>query len=349
MVYILVWVFDFLMLGCLARWPRHGKAFCALAILFMGGLAAFRGAVGTDTQAYEAISSLVRQDGVFASGVEPIFGSVLHLFHLSGLGDVGVIRMIAVLDAALLMIYLSRSTDDERYFLLAVFLPAFFYAYVMNTLRIGLASIIFLLVGQRLAQRKTLDSGGLALMAMSGLTHYSAVVFPLFFLGVFKRWSRSLVLGGVGLCILGGLVVVVVSPGYVMTRLQAYDGFAAPSRFSGLSGVIQVAIMVLAAWKSDLPADLKTRLVTVSIALVAVFIGVTQFSYAGLRFLDLVIFICPVAILCAHGLNGVNMNSRVRSLMLMFGVVSAVFVFRRFLNEPPGGPAPFLPYHFLFE
>src|SRR3546814_17584179 len=153
----------------------------------MGSIAVFRGAVGTDTVAYELISAAVRDGGIEASSIERAFSALLAGLQFFSANDAVVIRLIAVLDVALLMLYIARSTENERYFLLAVFLPAFFYSYTMNALRIGLASFLFMLFCQSFARRKSVNASNGTLGLSSVFMHYTACLFPLYFVAGFHR------------------------------------------------------------------------------------------------------------------------------------------------------------------
>lgn len=349
MVYVLAWLYCFAMLSAVVRWRCRERLLCASAVLVMGAVAAFRGAVGTDTIAYEVISAAVRNRGVLAGGVEPAFAALLWVIQSFGLSDGGAVRAVALLDVLLLLVFVARSTDDERFFLLSAFLPAFFFSYTMNELRIGLASIVFLLACQVLSRAGKIDLKSGMLSLASVLMHYSAVLFPLYVFIAFVHRNRwSYILWG-GCCFLSVLALIAIRPEYFMMKLNSYSGFRAPYAVSGLAGLTQVGIMLLAIWQSALSIGMKRRLLVLSAVLSLAFFGIVQLSYAGLRLLDLVVFICPLTMLCAHGVEGQRLNSRTRFWMVLFGLVSVGFVFRRFLVEPAGSLAPFLPYHSIFQ
>ncbi|MGE4450416.1 EpsG family protein [Castellaniella sp.] len=349
MIYIVLWLFCFAMLACAVRFPDRARWYCAAAVCAMGLFAVFRGATGTDTAAYEQISALARSGGIFATGAEPFFAVVLKALQLTGLSDAGVVRMVSALEVGLLLTYIGRSVPNERYLLLAAILPAFFYEYTMNALRIGLASILFLLALQAVSRHRKPSHAALGLALAASVTHYTAIFYPLFGVAALRRWSRRLVLGGV---LIGALVfaaVFLLQHAYLMAKLQSYESLRAPSRFSGLSSVIQIALVSAAIWKSTLSRPRKGQLLTLALLLTAAFMGLVQFSYAGLRLLDLVVFVLPPTMVAAHELENKPMNLQARLGLLAFGLVSTVFVFRRFLVESPDSLAPFLPYHLIFS
>lgn len=349
MVYIVCWLFCFGMLFCSIRFPDHARWHCALAVSSMGLVAVLRGTVGTDTVAYEQMSALVRTGGIFAAHVEPLFEVLLQLLQWTGANDPWVVRFVSAFDVALLLVYVWRSVPNERYLLLSAVLPAFFYEQTMNGLRIGLASILFLLAAQAMSRRHLLSPSALLITILACLTHYTAMLYPAFFIVAVRRWSARLLLGGVAIGVCAALVFAFLQSGYLMARLQSYDGFAAPSRFSGLSSLIQIAVVSAAAWKSTLSHGMKVRLISIALLFATCFMGIVQFSYAGLRLLELVVFVTPLAMVCAHELENKLLNASARLGLLAFGLVSTVFVFRRFLVESPDSLAPFLPYHLIFS
>jgi len=348
MIYLIIWVAGYLMLGLAVRWPKCGKTCCVLAVLMMGALAGLRGNVGTDTAAYQVLSSLIREHGIWAVGVEPGFAALFLLFQSMGLTDVFVVRALAAVDVLLLFFYVRRSSDDERYFLLAVFLPAFFYSYAMNEMRIGLVSIVYLLIYQLIGRCGKIRWWNSVPVVATLALHYTAIFYPIFTCAVLKSWSRRLVFL-IGLVLAGGVVfVMLLTPGHVMEKFRLYSAYPAPSRLSGLSSVVQAAIMMFAVYHSSLSCQIKKRFIVVSTGLVIFSLGVVQVTYAGLRMLDLVVYAGVITVLFLHNAASVRLNRKVKLCMLCFGLFSVAFVFRNFLNESADSYSPFLPYHTFF-
>ncbi|MDY0309057.1 MAG: EpsG family protein [Castellaniella sp.] len=349
MIYIAAWCFCLVMLLCSVRFPDHARWHCTLAVCVVGVVAIFRGATGTDTVAYEQLSMQVRESGIFTVGVEPFFGLLLKALQQTGLADTGVVRLVSGLEVALLLAYVWRSVPNEQYLLLSVILPVFFYEFSMNALRIGLASILFLCAMQWVARQRQLGTTSLALAVASCVTHYTAVLYPVFLVSTLRRWSFRFLLGGAILCGLAVIAVILMNSAYLISRLHSYSAFPAPSRFSGLASIVQNAAVSMAIWKSTLSHGQKLRLLSAMWLVAACFFGVVQFSYAGLRLLELVVFIAPLATVYAHEIEGKLMNASARIWLFAFGLVSMVFVFRRFLVESPDSLAPFLPYRLIFS
>lgn len=347
MTYILGWLLNFCLLWAAAKEPRHAKAYCAISVVALGLIAVLRGQTGTDTAAYETISSIVRTGNLHAWGAEPVFNLILRLLQLAGLDDVLTVRGLSVVEVLLLVVYAVRSTQDQRYFLLALFMPAFFYQYTMNTLRIGLASIIFLLSVQSFTRsgRANASAIGIGVTALS--FHYTAVFLPAFLASTLRKWSSRSILVVVGLFALGVITVLLISPGYIHQRLANYSNFEVTSALSGISNLVLIFLTLLALHASALPAAPKKRIAIASIALGITFIGITHVTYAGLRLLELLDFALPVALLATHEIAGVHFNVTTKKYLLVAGVAATLFIFRHYVNEPTTVPSPFLPYRLL--
>lgn len=347
MIYIAGWLFNYVMLAGSRMDEKRGRIYCALAVLVIGAIAILRGPTGTDTVSYEAISAAMRA-GPGLAGVEPLFALLMRCLQWFLASDVMVVRAVAVVAALLLWIYVYRADEDEQYFLLAVFIPAFSFSYTMNVLRIGLASILLLLAVQqfRRSRRFGFDSGA---WAIAGLLCQYTLAFPLCFLvAVLRPWSKKLLLGVLLSAVAIAALIAAISISYFSVRLTTYKYLAAPSHLSGLSIIVGVAILLCGVWRGQLPKDLRIRLLSLSIGFAILFFGIVQVSYAGPRLLDLLGFVVPLAILCAYGYCDKKLDQPVKLALCVFGLVSAAFMFRNFLNESVNSLTPFLPYQSLF-
>lgn len=80
-----------------------------------------------------------------------------------------------------------------------------------------------------------------------------------------------------------------------------------------------------------------------------VFWGITRVSYAGLRMLDLLVFVLAVAIMRAYGRTAQPVDRSVRVSWLLAGMVGAAGVYRNMLQESFWSNSPWLPYHTVFD
>src|SRR5690606_18922868 len=74
----------------------RGRLFLVSSIIFLGAIAVFRGAVGTDTAMYEAIVELSRSPDYLWAGREPGFVMLAEIFQLVLNSDALVVRFFAV-------------------------------------------------------------------------------------------------------------------------------------------------------------------------------------------------------------------------------------------------------------
>lgn len=341
MVYLIGWGLIYYSLAVHAVAVYRGRAFGVLIICFFAGVAVLRGATGTDTQAYESIfSSFLTGDT--SVGLEPGFAILGFLVSdLLGSAELGV-RAVSALFYVLVFFYYVRADRNEGFYFLAYLVPAYFYSYSMNVLRLGIASIVFLLAVQALRRCRLFAAGSTMLAAVS--FHYS-ILFSIGFLGVifFARIGFFRLL----FVFLAVILFFYFSGDYIALKIGVYSDFEANEKYSGLSKVLVVLIFVVGVFFSRIPAPSRWRIGVLSVFFLMFSVWIAMFSYAGLRLLDLVAFVLPVVIVFAHSRSGVDFNWEVKSAFLLSGLASAGAVYRGFLGEEGVGESPFLPYELM--
>lgn len=347
MIYIAGWLFNYVMLAASHIDRQRGRIYCALAVMSIGTMAILRGSVGTDTVSYHDISAALRAGE--SVKIEPLFALLMQGLQWFLADDVLVVRAVTVVAVLLLWIYVHRADEDEQYFLLAVFMPAFSYLYTMNALRIGLASILLLLATQQYRRSRTFNPGVGVLGVAGLLCHYSLTFSLCFMVAVLRPLSRKLMLGILLSAAMLVALIAVVSISYFPDRLATYISFTAPSRLSGLSVIIGVTILLYGVLVGELPRNLRIRLLGLSTGFSILFFGAVWVSYAGVRLLNLLDFAVPLSILCAYGSCSQKLDRPIKIALCVFGLASAAFMFRNFLNETSYSVAPFLPYRFIFQ
>lgn len=341
MVYLLGWGAIYYALLVSAMVGYRGRFLGFLTVLFFAGIAIFRGSVGTDTGNYELMLSELSLERVWG-GVEPGFALLgLFLTELLGSAEAGV-RALSALFFILVAFYYFRSDTNEAFFLWAYLAPAYFYQYSMNTLRIGLASMLLLVAVQGVRRSHVVRSGLIALVAMT--FHYS-LVFSISYLMInFFQKIKARYLLCVGLLF---LLFFYLSHEYIILKMGVYSGFESPGSLSGLSKVIVVFLLVVGVLFSELPSILRSRVVFWAILISGFAVGVTAVSYAGLRLLDLIAFVLPVVILMCHTRMEKFFNWKTKLSFILAGLASAAAVYRGFLIEAGQGKSPFLPYELI--
>lgn len=344
MIYLVGWGFLYLAIVISALTRYRGKVLLALALLFIAVIAIFRGDVGTDTANYEQmLLSFVSQEGW--QGIEPgFFAMGWVLIKSFGSAEVAV-RAISLTFFFCLFIFLFRADRNELFFLIVYILPAFAYQYSMNGLRIGIASAILMLAVQEVRRRGYFS--GLAVALSTLLFHYS-VFFSLFFIYISqRRWiklSTSLLL------IIAAAFAVsffYANAEYFSYKISFYETTQSPNFLSGLSKVMVIFVIIFGVAMSGISIDEKIKIIIPGILLTVVFWGITSFTYAGLRILDLISFALPVSLLATYSRLGLLFDRSVRVALFFGGLISAAGVYRGFLLDFGQGPTPFLPYHFF--
>lgn len=319
----------------------RNRTFGFLAILLFASVAIFRGSTGTDTASYESIFSELSLETIWDS-VEPGFALLgLFLTEILGSAQAGV-RAVSALFFLLIAFYYLQAERNEAFVLLTYFAPAYFYIYSMNGLRIGIASIILLLAIQALRRGHVLK--GSASMIIAIFFHYT-ILFSIgyFIINFFNQIKLKYVL------LLGLLILsfFYFANEYISLKLSTYSDYELPNELSGLSKVVVIFLLILGVLFSGLPSALRIRIILSTLLFAGFAIAVTTFSYAGLRFLDLITFILPTVILMFHFEAKQPFNWRMKLSFLVAGFASAATVYRGFLMEAHQGESPFLPYELL--
>ncbi|MBV4454521.1 MULTISPECIES: EpsG family protein [Pseudomonas] len=318
------------------------RLFSAVALLFLLFVSVFRGAVGTDTNTYETVVGRL-MERLSWTGMEPgfVFMSWL-LGELTGSAVIAV-RLVSVIIFIILFLYLFRSDKNEKFLLLSYMLPAFVYQYTMNGLRIGIAAMLLLLAVQKI--RKLQKLSGLALALSALMFHYSSLVSLIFIWASQARWARASNILIVPFASAVVLAIFSVNGDYFSAKLLSYQGSESPSPFSGLGKIAVVLVLVVGVALSKLPRTERSKLIFLGTGFTVFFWMVSSISYAGLRFLDLISFAYPLAILLTYGRCQLDFDRAIKIFLFFAGLIAVFSSYRNFVSEYGEGPSPFLPYH----
>jgi hypothetical protein len=324
----------------------RGSLFLIPAIIALGCIAIFRGAVGTDTAMYEAIIELSRSPDYDWGGREPGFVILAEILSSVIESNAIVIRAYAVIFVVGLLVVITRADKDERFFILAYFIPAQFFDYSMNVLRIGLATI-FILLGMQFLRRGYLR-GGVGYFVASLFFHYSTVVSICYLFasarvidvrkGVFLIFFLVLMSGGAWL-FLGD---------YLVAKFFAYSDYQPPGDFSGLSDLIVLSVLIVGALFSSLSSVGRSIFIATTVVFVVGALVLSRYTVAGMRVLDLLAVITPVSLLVIHGQEARALNWKIKLSFLLAGALGAIATLRNFLASSGQGRSPWIPYDFIF-
>ena len=344
MIYLIGWGILYLMFFLTGLAGNRTRLFIAISLIVFMVFSVMRGAVGTDTANYELIVEGFSADYVWG-GMEP--GFVLLGKALLSVSDSGVIavRVLSFLIFAMLFLYLGRADKNERFLLIAYILPTFVYQYSMNGLRIGLAAMLLLLATQNVRQLRY--KSGMVLAVSALLFHYSSLVSLLFIWASWSRWVKTSNVLVVPFVVCALLFLLSLNGDYFLAKLLSYQDSESPNPLSGLSKVAVLLLFVAALFFSKLPNAEKTKLIVLGAGFTISFWLVSAVSYAGLRFLDLISFAFPVAILLTYSRFALNFDATMKLAFIVAGILSAASGYRNFVAEEGVGPSPFMPYHFI--
>ncbi|TWD44500.1 EpsG family protein [Pseudomonas sp. SJZ131] len=348
MIYLIGWTLIFTVLTLSELTGNRSRSPLFILLIFFTMISVLRGDVGTDTNTYEFLVSGL-YNGTDTGGMEPGFIGVSEV--LLGVFDspVMVVRFFALIFFGLLYFYVARSNKNERFLFLAYIAPAFIYQYSMNVIRLGIASGLLILAAQYFNRSRIKSSAAFAVGSV--LFHYSIMCsFAIIWLSQ-MRWSRfSTVFAGLFFFALA-MAVVYLNMDYFQLKLASYQGFSAPGESSGLSKLVVLVILVFGILFSGLQRADKTKLSALGAGLGSLFWMLSAYTYAGLRFLDLLSFALPVAVLITHNRRQINFNLAIKICLVLSGMLGAVSAFKNFLSEEGVGPSPFLPYtvNLIFE
>ena len=309
--------------------------------------ASLRGLVGTDTFIYRLI---IANRISFESGqplLEPGFLRVVDLIARFQSDPSIIVNLISLVFFGMIGIFALRADRQELAYVLLYFAPQHFIMYSMNGLRIGLASSGFLLAFQSWRRHEW----GRAVIAVAiGVSfHYTLVVaIVIFLLGrkIFGRWYH--ILGRI-LVVVGVAVFAVLAEAYVADRGARY--LAAPDFSVSTSGISALIVLVLIPGARSLPIPVE-RWRAISVSLVVLVVGSLVFSWysvAGLRLLDIVVWIGPLLYLTECDFEKTGRFRPFAISLGLAGFIGGMAVLRNLWSTAGRGISPFVPYHHLWS
>lgn len=348
MIYLFCWAINYVLyfLASLKAFPCKLSAF--ISLFFLGCIIFFRGAVGTDTLAYEMYAQNMLGDSGLMNNLEAGFKYLLYVLVKITSSPMLAVRFVGAFFIILLMVFVRRANKIELFFLMMVFVPTFFFSYGMNALRFGLAACFLLLFFQRIR----LDSYKTAIVyaVLSILMHNSALFVVGFWLLLsFNLFSRRNIYY---LSVLTFFVVLAfyLRQDWVLEKFVLYfeSGYESPSKFSGLSAIAGIFLLLAGIYFSKLENKNKFRLFFTTLFMAIVFFLVTQVSYSGLRLLNLLFFASIFSFITLHSKSNKNLTKTTVCFLFLMGVMSAGFNYRNMLDSV-GTETAFIPYVFYWQ
>jgi len=305
---------------------------CALPMVV---LAVVRGHSGTDTAAYyQAFTDLGQGNGY---GAEPLFNAYAQ-FLWSIYPDPRFVVNGISLTTALLLLWSIAYSRFGIWFGGLILVPGMFYELTMNVMRFGLASAIFLVATRVPAHRKPLRYAIYALVG-TGM-HFSSALLFLLFIATTRR-GHTLTLVGVSVAVIG---VSLLMPDYFADKTSLYAGIAAPNASSGLLFLlIQILMLgVMISYRRQFSIPPIGWLICAVLA--AVLYGMTQVTYAGIRFQLILVNLMLVMLWRQYAPPRARMQTSLAARLFVIGLIALAGRIHNMADEEGHGESPFLPY-----
>ncbi|MFZ3139353.1 EpsG family protein [Polaromonas sp.] len=339
--YILAFIFFYIFIFLARQACEYEPIFFIIGIAPLAFLAVFRGNVGTDTSAYLEIIRATSESTELVS-IEPLFyglsAGLMFLFN----NEKVVLAVFGVLITLILLAASSKLEKSGTVFGACV-IPIFYQAMTMNGVRYGLSFsiVVFATVFFLHGYRKSFFF--IALLA--GLIHLSglmlAFLFYIFFVKTIKLQMFFMVL-------LTGLLLAVFFSDIILTKIPSYMDFKSPSIFSGTSIFLLslLAIYVLGNLEG-VGFYLSFRAFWIIFIVISSFV-LSKFSYAGLRFQSLILFLIFLVMQYKIASENIVVKNRNYMILIFIGLLGLGFNFNNYINEEPDGESPFIPFKFVW-
>jgi hypothetical protein len=307
-------------------------------------LAVLRGEVGTDTVNYIANAQYIiwwKDQG----RTEFEFGYIFLVRLLATLtSDPRVVVALISLLAAIAFFAMLYMWENGQCIVSLVFIPFCFYAFTMNTLRMGIAFPLAAIAVLQLKNKHFIRFYILAFAAIS-IQMTAVILLPMLLLarGQLKvTWKGVLYGFFIGTAIL--------YPAYYLLgdqmayRILIYSaGDGTPTSSSGFGPLLlSLVCSVVALWFSERP---HRYLGLIFLVIQVAFFGITQFSYAGLRFQGMALFAQLLAL--SYGAKRPIKRGQLAIVLLL--CCSAFYLLARNIASGAGDVSAFIPYHFVWE
>lgn len=344
MIYLLGWMM--MLSSTILLSVKNGKILVYFVLLYLVTISFLRGNVGTDTVSYITIFEEIKDLDIapFDEWGFKLLASLLVSFFEPELA----VKLISVFFFILVTFFYIKSDKNEAFFLISYFLPIFSYSYSMNTLRIGLSAVIFILIIKILGNKIFYYVNFILSSFLLIMFHYSAILY-LIILYFFKKEIFS---KGRFIFLLISFFVIaffIMTSNYMLIKFNMYTDYSSPGIFSGSRIVFPLIILIIGIWFDKFSFLIKKEITLKFILLIFLSLVLTQISYMGLRILDILSLSVPIYILLLYKEKKLEFNFYMKFAFIVASILNMVATYLGFINEYGLGSSPFLPYSFNEE
>lgn len=295
----------------------------------------FRGVTGTDTYTYlMMLNSTPSQIDENYYNVE--FGFLLYtrVVNFFEIPAQIALNFLGFIVCVLLYMNFSKSKHSFVIFSALIF-PVFFYDMTMNGVRYGLAFALAIPFITEPITKLIKITKGKFYFFLAILNHNSVLLFIFLKIATFLNLKNILY----SIIIASGTFYIIHD--YLLLKFNDYLNYKAPSLFSGLQPLIVMFLIFIINtlfYKSNFKRNFYMFLLQLC------FYGLTQISYAGIRFQFAVLFFMIVYLTT----DEVGKNYRIYLVFLYFiGFLGFILKSRNMVDGFGIGMSPFLPYLFI--
>lgn len=331
----------------------YDQALISSLLLFpLFAVPVLRGLVGTDTASYiSSITSIL--DGSNIEDVfEPGFYLLIAVFSkLSSNPDL-IVATISGL-ASLLLFTASKKWGGSAAFFSSLIVPIYFFDFTMNALRVGLAFPLMVFSAYFWEEDKKFRSI-LFLLAGAALQLTSIAILPLLLIRYFLKTSftKKMIAASIFSVLIALFIPYVTER--AASKFELYSEYASPTSLSDIVPLLLALIFLIIShlpkkngeYSSDEIVKTNTILTLLQIA----FYIVTTFSYAGIRFQMLTLFV-QMLFWQRYWLHMRFPTSLKITILSSLFLLTSLWRLRGYHIESiyPTTLSPFLPYRFFWQ
>jgi hypothetical protein len=307
----------------------------------MFALVWLRGNVGVDLPMYVQSIELIQLANGYTFLFEP--GFELLILGLSSIASehATVAKMIATLTTVIL--FLGKWRTKTAYQVLGLgIIPYFYLDMTINGLRYGLAFAITLISLHGLMANQRFR------YTLTALTAASMQISSLYLTGLLQtllKPSRNYIL--LALPIIA--IIALIGTDYLFQKATANVGLSKPGMTAGVAPLLLSIIVLIGCWIDNLVRTNNRAKLLILFVLTLVTYGITQFSYAGLRFQQLNYFLVLLFLIYSSEQTRRNRSKTLLLALILASILSTAFRLNNFYSEAGIGDAPFAPFRFYWQ